>query len=325
MLKFMVFCIFFAVEGVALAHDVSTQSGSTHAKWNPDRLSFMPVDHVPKPSSTVQDRMTEYVVVLPNKWAQTQTIHVCFVGGSDVLHQKILKVAQTWIDHTNLKLDPGSADLNCKDKDKSEVRIGFAEPGYWSYIGHDSIRDDLVLKNLVSMNFEGFDVNPPAEPRMSGVILHEWGHALGLHHEHQSPAGGCDAEYDWTKLYAYYKSNYQWDKSTVDDNVRQLISDRSAYDWSNVDPRSIMIYGSNPAFLKKGTRSKCYFHDNNVLSALDFKGIEITYPKAAAEAALEMQQATLPVVLKLNLDKNLKDALAVQNDLAKRVSDPAKR
>jgi hypothetical protein len=42
-------------------------------------------------------------------------------------------------------------------------------------------------------------------------------------------------------------------------------------------------------------------------------------------AALEMQQATLPVVLKLDLDKKLKDALVVQNDLAKRASDSAKR
>jgi hypothetical protein len=92
-----------------------------------------------------------------------------------------------------------------------------------------------------------------------------------------------------------------------------------------VDPGSIMIYGSNPAFLKKGTRSKCYFHDNNVLSALDLKGIEITYPKAAAETALQMQKATLPVVLKLNLDKNLKGALTVQNDLAQHASDPANR
>jgi hypothetical protein len=38
-----------------------------------------------------------------------------------------------------------------------------------------------------------------------------------------------------------------------------------------------------------------------------------------------MQQATLPVVLKLDLDKKLKDALVVQNDLAKRASDSAKR
>lgn len=318
--KFVLCCIL-SFSGAARAHDVDTQSSS--AKWNPDRLSFMPVDRVPRPAVGAPDRMTEYVVVLPNKWAQTQTLHVCFVGGSVNLRQKILNVAAAWVDHTNLKLLPASPDLNCKDKDQSEVRIGFAEPGYWSYIGHDSIRDELVSKNLVSMNFEGFDTNPPAEPRMTGVILHEWGHALGLHHEHQSPAGGCDNEYDWPKLYAYYKKSYGWDKQMVDNNVRQLMSDRSAYDWSSEDPSSIMIYASNPAFLYKGTASKCYFHENDILSLLDIQGIEKTYPKTTAASALQLQQATLPIVLNLDLDKNLKEALSIQNDLAKRATTPS--
>ena len=310
-----------AFVGIASGHDIANH-GQQQLKWNPARLNFMPVDRIPKTPET-GNRMVEYVVVLPNKWAQTQTINVCFVGGSEDLRRKILKVAQTWIDQSNLKLATPS-DLTCKDKDRSEVRIGFAEPGYWSYIGHDSLQDELVSNNLVSMNFGGFDVNPPAEPRMTGVILHEWGHALGLHHEHQSPAGGCDAEYNWPKLYAYYKTNYGWEKDKVDNNVRELMADRSAYDWSNQDASSIMIYGSNPDFLKEGTGSKCYFHDNNVLSALDIKGISITYPKATAESALEIQKATLPIVLNLDLDQTLKKALSVQNDLAKQQSGKPK-
>ncbi len=103
-------------------------------------------------------------MVLPNRWAQRQDIHVCFVGGSDALRSKILQIASIWMDHTNLTLVAGQgSDRSCRDHDKSEIRIGFAEPGNWSYFGNDSLADELVSKNLVSMNFGDFDKNPPAE------------------------------------------------------------------------------------------------------------------------------------------------------------------
>ena len=288
------------------------------AQWKSERLAYMPIDRVPHPRSTFGHPGIEYVVVLPNRWSQLQEIHVCFLGGSDALRAKILQISTTWFMHSNLKLVTGGpSGITCADKDKSEVRIGFSEPGYWSYIGNDSIADDLVSKNLVSMNFEGYDKNPPAEPSYTGIVLHEWGHALGFHHEHQSPASGCDGEYNWPKLYAYYKQNYNWDKQMVDDNLKQLAADRSAYDWSTRDPKSIMIYGSDPQFLIKGKQSKCYFHDNYALSQLDVTGIESTYPPASGATALQLQAATLPIALGLQIEPNLRAALERQYGLAK--------
>jgi hypothetical protein len=45
------------------------------------------------------------------------------------------------------------------------------------------------------MNFEGFDKGTPSD--WEGTVRHEFGHALGLEHEHQHPEGGCDAEWRW--------------------------------------------------------------------------------------------------------------------------------
>jgi hypothetical protein len=167
-------CIASAAHGHLMEHPTNVAKA---VSWRPDRLAYLPVDRVPRPTANFAHPGLEYVVVLPNRWAQIQNIHVCFVGGPPDLRLKILDISRTWFKHINLKLAPGSEQgIDCNHNDGSEVRIGFSEPGYWSYMGNNSLSTELVSKDLESMNFEGFDQNPPAEPRFTGIILHEWGH-----------------------------------------------------------------------------------------------------------------------------------------------------
>jgi hypothetical protein len=308
--------------GAITAHDLIPDANKY--PWNPERAAHLPGDPALAHSGTSRRNAPQYIVVLPNRWAVGQTLHICFFGGSDVLRARVLTIANQWLQFANLVFDTGGTNgKSCQNQDKSEVRIGFTEPGYWSYIGTDGVSDDLVAKSLSSMNFQGFDKSPPAEPHFTGIVLHEFGHALGFHHEHQSPAEGCDKEYDWPKLYSFYKTSYGWDQAMVDANVRQLLADHRAYDWSAPDPKSIMVYASDPQFLLKGTRSPCYFAEVNRLSLTDEQGAQKTYPKNAPAQLLRSNAADLRF-LKQHVDKDMVGILSKQLQLTEQQLQSAK-
>lgn len=93
--------------------------------------------------------------------------------------------------------------LNAPD---AEIRIDFQDDGAWSYIGTDC--KDIPL-NQSTMNFGWQD---------EGVVLHEFGHAIGLIHEHQNPLGGIK----WNKPNVYRDLGGPpnlWPKETVDHNM----------------------------------------------------------------------------------------------------------
>lgn len=121
-------------------------------------------------------------------------------------------------------------------------------------------------------------------------------------------------------MYAYYLNNYGWQSDRVDKNLRQLIADHSAFDWSTLDRGSIMIYASNPNFLIKHEQSPCYFGENNSLSKLDVEGIQRTYPRQQADLALKVQGTSLQEILRSGaVTGDLRKALERQSALTGKV------
>ena len=149
------------------------------------------------------------------------------------------------------------------------------EPGYWSLVGKDSIH--LASQAVSSMNLEGFDTAPPEPEEFRRVVLHEFGHALGFHHEHQNPVSACEDEFDWDHIYTYLAAPpNNWGKGQVDFNMRRL--DQSELVADQFDRDSIMLYTFPPDYFKSGEQSPCFAPYTTALSRWDRRMMEQMYP-----------------------------------------------
>ena len=133
------------------------------------------------------------------RWAAGSTITVAFRGGEERLHRQMAEVAALWTLHGNIGFDFGEAGgrrlRTWSPNDTAytaQIRIGFDEPGYFSCVGDESVNAACAAPGQASMNYQRFDHALPANWR--GIVLHQFGHALGLEHEQESTDTACDAE-----------------------------------------------------------------------------------------------------------------------------------
>lgn len=144
---------------------------------------------------------------ISSKWTNGSVLTVKFLGGStDFVHQKIQQYARLWENFANVK-------FNFVTSGNADIRIGFEKGGYWSYPGSHSKN---IPQSDRTMNYEGFDESTP-EVVLKRTILHEFGHALGLLHEHKSPLSPI--QWNKPKVYALYMQTQGWSAQKVDEQV----------------------------------------------------------------------------------------------------------
>lgn len=248
------------------------------------------------------------------RWEPGRTLRVCLFQGNPVVSTLIREVASEWSNYSSVKLDFGPAPrgYNCLSPQGGfhEIRVGFRSKGYWSYLGTDS---ETRLDPLQpSMNLEQFNltysegrftpqnVRGSAKPRHRAVILHEFGHALGLLHEHQNPALACDQQLiteGENNVYDYFagRPNY-WSRDQVDRNLGYIALADPDYISGEPDPESIMMYSLPPQIFKKagdGSPSPCAVPENLEISAKDKQIVAMIYPATPTDSATAMD-AGLP-------------------------------
>ena len=201
-------------------------------------------------------------VIRTKLWSIGQVIRVKFMDSlSNPLRLRIEKAAREWELYANVR-------FQFVRRGKAEIRIGLdARDGSWSYMG----RDALYLDSLSStMNFGWFsDRTPDYEIRRT--TLHEFGHALGLIHEHQHPLQNI--QWDLEKVYTYYAQTQGWKKEDVDQNLFRKYSSVQTQ-FCQYDPLSIMHYPVSKQLTLDGSEVRW----NIQLSAEDKNFIARMYP-----------------------------------------------
>lgn len=198
------------------------------------------------------------------QWATGSSITVAFLGGDPALQERIKKVAQEWT-------GPGMAHLafNFVNGGDADVRIAFiAGSGSWSYLGTMCRQID---KTKPTMNF-GWLTPASSDDELRRVVLHEFGHAIGLIHEHQNPLKPIQWNRDAVKKDLSGPPN-NWDDQTIDANIYSHYTAAEVLATA-VDPSSIMMYPIPKAWTTDGFSAGL----NGELSETDRDLIRIAYP-----------------------------------------------
>ena len=199
-------------------------------------------------------------------WKTGTMLRVRFLDTPE-LADRVLSIASEWSKHANL-------DLELAYGGPAEIRVTFAEAGNWSAVGTDALTTEYFPTNGPTMCLSEIR-RADSNRRVERIVRHEFGHALGLVHEHSSPA----ADIPWNKELVYAElagppNNWTWEQ--VDHNVFRRYS-ATTTNFSTFDPDSIMLYPLPSRWTLDGRT----FAENVVLSTHDTDFVRRNYPGRA--------------------------------------------
>ncbi len=195
-----------------------------------DRPRFLPGQLI-HPESLAGRSAEHAALVTSARWKPGQEVRVGFLDKGDALIAEALAAQATWMRRANVHFTRVM-------RGDAEIRVTFdPNGGSWSYIGTEAL---TIPGGAPTMNL--------GWPDDLGRTLHEYGHALGLIHEHQNPL----APFKWNlpAVYRFYGGppNY-WSPQEIQDQVINRYADPMGLTNGGFDPLSIMLYATDASLL----------------------------------------------------------------------------
>lgn len=252
-----------AADPAAASDQVAVNERVDNIRLTPIRLLFGPAGS--GPGEHRPPMRARAAVERLKLWENGRRLRVRFLDGVPEVHARIEPIAKEWESLTNLTLD-------FVDSGQAEIRVSFLDQGFsWSAVGTDAL---LELPSAPTMNYGWLEPSTP-QREYERVVRHEFGHALGMIHEHQNPSAGGLIPWDKPKVYAYY-AQQGWTTDDVDFNIFDTYAEETT-NHTQFDPTSIMQYAV-PDSLTVGSYAIGW---NTDFSTLDRQFMARQYPQGS--------------------------------------------
>lgn len=216
------------------------------------------------------DASKAVLVTLEDIWENGKVLTYAFMngnfGGTTIQRNKVSTIIKEWEKYANVSF------RLVNNPNQALIRIAFnPRDGSWSYVGKYI---EQIPRRDPTMNLGWVDKRSAINEEDRALVLHEFGHTLGMAHEHQSPLREGTLTLKREDVIREYMRTQGWTRQDVEQQVLNVLNEREVSNFTTLDLKSIMMY-SMPAYLnEQGIEVK----ENTELSLMDKAFMQIHYP-----------------------------------------------